>query len=156
MKYPDWKKQFVVEKPEKSSIIESSLRRESTGIDIIPMNKGKYERIKAAFEKRGGVIHSSPEIDSHLDKICAEASTLNATTIIMRQNHIPSASAMFEELIHTAQYRTGRATGSNWIDMEIEAKQKLIRNQKKYDIPDIENDVTIEHLRELLEMKAGD
>ena len=40
--------------------------------------------------------------------------------------------------------------------MEIEAKQKLIRNQKKYDIPDIENDVTIEHLRELLEMKAGD
>jgi len=63
---------------------------------------------------------------------------------------------MFEEQIHTAQYRTGRATGSNWIDMEIEAKQKLIHNQKKFDIPDEENDVTVDQLRELLKMNEDD
>jgi len=120
------------------------------------MDEEKFERIKAAFEMRGGVIISSPEIDEHLDKIGAEASTWNATTILMRQNHVPSASAMFEELIHTSQYRTGRATGSNWIDMEIEAKQKLIKNQKKYDIPDVENDVSLNQMKALLRMKEGD
>jgi len=120
------------------------------------MDEAKFERIRAAFEKRGGAIISSPDIDRHLDKMGAEASTWNATTILMRQNHIPSASAIFEELIHTSQYRTGRATGSNWIDMEIEAKQKLIRNQKKYGISDIENNVSIEQLKALLKMKEGD
>ena len=119
------------------------------------MDEDRYRRIKAAFEKRGGMFASSPEIDKHLDIIGAEASTMNSKTILMRQNHIPSASAMFEELIHTAQYRTGRATGSNWIEMEIEAKGKLINNQKKYDIPDIENNETIRQLEELLRLKDG-
>jgi len=156
MKYPDWKKQFIVENPGKSSIIKSGLQRESTGITNIPMDEAKYKLIKAAFEKRGGAIISSSEIDEHLNKMGAEASTLNATTILMRQNLIPSASTMFEELIHTSQYRTGRVASSNWIDMEIEAKQKLIKYQKNYDIPDIENNVSIEQLKALLKMKEGD
>ena len=119
------------------------------------MDKMKYDRIKAGFERCGGTIASSPDIDKHLDKMGAEASTLNAITILVRENQRPSSSAMFEELIHTAQYRTGRATGSNWIDMEIEAKQKLVQNQRKYDIPDSENDVTIKQLKELLRLKEG-
>jgi len=40
--------------------------------------------------------------------------------------------------------------------MEIEVKQKLIRNQKKYDIPDTENAVTVNQLRELFNMKEDD
>jgi len=54
------------------------------------MNEAQYNRIRAAFEKRGGVFASSPEIDEHLDKIGAEAATLTATTILIRQNHVPS------------------------------------------------------------------
>jgi len=145
----------VVESPEKRDIIETSLRRSSSRNDIIPMDEAKYVRIKKSFEKRGGMIASSPEIDNHLDNIGAEASTMDAKTILVRHNYIPSASAMFEELIHTAQYRTGRATGSNWIEMEIEAKRKLIKNQKNYDIPSLENDETIRQLDELLRLKEG-
>jgi len=83
----------------------------------------------------------------------AEAVTLNENTILIKENIIPSASAMFEELIHTAQYKSGRATGNNWVDMEIEAKRKLIKYQKQYGISDVENDLTKRQLAELLKMK---
>jgi len=98
------------------------------------MDEKRFERIKVAFERNGGVIVSSPELDKHLDSRGADAATFNEDTIIIRSGQIPSATAMFEELIHTTQYRTGRANGSNWMQMEIEAKQKLVRNQKAYGI----------------------
>ena len=117
------------------------------------MDKTKFEKMKKSFENCGGAIDSSLEIDRHLNFLDADAATLNATTIIIRHNIIPSASAIFEELIHTAQYRTGRATGDNWVDMEIEAKEKLIRYQKQYGIADSENDITKRQLAELLKFK---
>jgi hypothetical protein len=48
----------------------------------------------------------------------------------------PSTASVYEELIHTAQLRRGmtRANGG-WIDMEIEAQQKLIRFKNMYKIP---------------------
>ena len=120
---------------------------------LLSMNKHKFEKIKRNFEARGGMIDSSPEIDRHLDYLGADAAALNENTIIIKHDVIPSASAMFEELIHTAQYKSGRATGDNWIDMEIEAKRKLIKYQKQYGITDIENELTQIQLNELLKMK---
>ena len=108
-----------------------------------PMDESHFLRIKAAFERKGGVIDSSAELDRHLESLGADAATLDALTIIIRSDRIPSASAMFEELVHTAQYRTGRANGANWIQMEIEAKGKLVRCQKQNGIPDAENAQTV-------------
>jgi len=119
----------------------------------IPMDENQFANIKKAFEARGGVISSSAEIDRHLDMMGADAATLNENTILIRHNTIPSASAIFEELIHTAQYRTGRAASGNWNDMEIEAKLKLIKYQKHYKIPDIENEITLQQLEKLINQR---
>ena len=120
----------------------------------IPMDENKFNKIKSSFTINGGVIDSSPDIDNHLNRLDADAGTLNANTIIIRHNAVPTASAMFEELIHTAQYRSGKATGDNWIDMEIEAKRKLIKYQKQYEIPDSENETTKKQLAELIKLKG--
>jgi len=124
----------------------------------IPMDAKQFARIKIAFEKNGGIIDSSPELDRHLDSRGSEAAAFSEDTIIVKSGQIPSASAMFEELIHTTQYKSGRATGSNWIQMEIEAKEKLVRYQKQYKIPNIENERTlrqIEQLKKLSKKEGG-
>jgi len=118
------------------------------------MNETQFRRIKKAFEANGGVIASSSEIDRHLDKMKSEAATFNEKTILIKSG-IPTASAMFEELIHTSQFRGGKVTGSNMIEMEIEAKRKLVRYQKLYGIPDHENAVTLKHIRELEQILKG-
>ena len=68
---------------------------------------------------------------------------------------MPSASAVFEELIHTAQYQLGKMRGENMVEMEIQAKKKLVRYQKQYGITDEENEITLLQLRELLNMEGG-
>jgi len=119
----------------------------------IPMDENKFHKIKKSFEARGGVIDSSPDIDKHLNDKGAEASTFDEKTILIKHNQLPTASAMFEELIHTTQYRMGKATGDNWIDMEIEAKSKLIKYKKQYDITDSEYQITLQQLEELIKYK---
>ena len=117
------------------------------------MDKEKFLKIKKRFEMNGGIIDSSVELDRLLDLLGAEATAIDKNTIIIRYNKIPSASAVFEEFIHTAQYRNGKITGNNRIDMEIEAKRKLIKYQKQYEIPDNENEATKIHIKQLLKMR---
>lgn len=96
------------------------------------MDAARFARIKAAFERNGGIIDQSDEAQRLLKYHEAEAATLNAKTIVLKPN--PTRAAIFEELIHTAQYRTGRATGANIIEMEIEAAKKLLRFAKRYEL----------------------
>ena len=135
--------------------MNEEFNRDDTSDGMQQMDERRFERIKTAFERRGGMIISSPDIDRRLNNVGAEASTLNQSTILLKSGRIPSASAMFEELIHSAQYRTGRATGDNWVDMEIEAKAMLIRNQIAYGITDEEHRITLMQLEELRRMKGG-
>ena len=120
------------------------------------MDEQRFLKIKAAFERHGGIMASAPEIDAHLERIGAESSTLNQNTILIKTDRIPSASAVYEELIHTAQFRDGQAIGSNWIDMEIEAKVKLIKYQKYYQISDAEHQATLQQLRYLVNRQRGE
>lgn len=126
--------------------VSTTLNRIDNSSNHIPMDPEKFNRMKNAYEKQGGLIIPEHEAVPLLNYHGTEASTLNATTIAFRPN--PSASAVFEEFIHATQYRTGRATGSNILEMEIEAKEKLIRYRKAYEIPNSETKVTIKHLRE--------
>jgi len=120
----------------------------------LPMNRERFNRIKAAFEKNGGVIQRSEETDRYLEFKNSEGLTYNEDTILLKTN--ASTSAVFEELIHSAQYKQKRNNGSyeNRLLMDIEAQEKLIKNQKAYGIPDIENEQTEKALnkyREALE-----
>lgn len=78
----------------------------------------------------------------------AEAATFNAKTIVLKPN--PSNAEVFEEFIHTAQYRTGRATGANIVEMEIEAAQKLLRFADRYGLKIEEQKVIWNRLNHLL------
>lgn len=128
----------------------NAINRFDGGPVHIPMDADRFNRMKNAFEKQGGLIVKEDEALPLLNYHGVEASTLDATTIAFRPN--PSTSAVFEEFIHATQYRTGRANGSNIIQMEIEAKEKLINFRKAYRIPNSETRDTIQQLREYRQM----
>lgn len=113
--------------------------------------------MKSAFEKNGGVIDQSIDAQRYLEMRGAEGLTFNAKTILLPAN--PTTSAVFEELIHTAQHRTGRfsaaiercGTVRATQRMEIEAAEKLIRNRRRWQFAPEETRQTIERLRALRE-----
>ena len=105
---------------------------------VEPMPKKQFRAIKKAFQQQGGVIQQNDEIDAYLEKKHAEGITYNAETILLRQN--PGRASVFEELIHTAQYRSGKNDGSakSCLLNEIEAQQKLIKHAKAYKLTELE------------------
>lgn len=122
------------------------LFRTGNSSERVPIDPAKFERMKKQFERQGGVILQSPEVTARLEKNQAEASNIGPEIIMHREN--PTTSAVFEEFIHSTQARTGRATGNNWLEMEIEAQEKLIKYRKAYGIPNNETRQTIKALRE--------
>ncbi|MCM1022697.1 MAG: hypothetical protein NC395_01400 [Prevotella sp.] len=96
------------------------------------MPKKQFRAIKKAFRQNGGIIQQSDEIDAYLENKHAEGITYNAETILLKQN--PSRASVFEELIHSAQYRDGKNDGSvkSRLINEIEAQKKLIKYAKIY------------------------
>jgi hypothetical protein len=120
-----------------------------------PMDEALFARIKAAFERNGGKIFQGPDYDRYLEMRGAEAITDNAKQVVFGSQ--PTTSAVFEELIHTAQYRSGR--WNTLVDevgiaeatrlMEIEAAEKLLRNAKAWAIPEEETRQTAARLAKL-------
>lgn len=100
------------------------------------MNSRLFQRIKTRFESLGGIIDQSDEAQRYLRSRQAEAATFNHTTIILKPH--PTNAEVFEELIHTAQYRSGRARGDNVYEMEIEAIEKLLRCRVPYKLTAID------------------
>lgn len=84
----------------------------------------------------------------------ADGVTFNAETILVRPDASPST--VFEELIHSAQHRTGKF--DLWLSQygnagavtkaEYEAARRLVRNQKAYGISDGEHAVNQARLAE--------
>jgi len=112
------------------------------------MDSAELGRIKAAFERAGHAMDvGSDEGVRRLDFFNVEASTLG-DLITLRPN--PSRSAVFEELIHSAQNRLGRNDGSmlSRVLNEIEAQEKLIRFRRQYGIPRAETQQTMQALRD--------
>lgn len=105
---------------------------------VEPMPKKQFRAIKKAFQQQGGVIQQNDEIDAYLEKKHAEGITYNAETILLKQN--PGRASVFEELIHTAQYKSGKNDGSakSCLLNEIEAQKKLIKHAKAYKLTEAE------------------
>lgn len=69
------------------------------------------------------------------EKLCqqqAEGAALDGMTVLLMQN--PGRAAVFEEMIHAAQFRRGENDGSHLscVLNEIDAQKKLLRNAKAY------------------------
>ena len=99
---------------------------------VEPIPKKQFRTIKKAFQQQGGVIQQNDDTDLYLETKHAEGITYDAKTILLKQD--PGRASVFEELIHTAQYRKGKNDGSEKSQLlnEIEAQQKLLKYAKAY------------------------
>lgn len=139
-----------VDKSAGSGIIEvrgEVMYRKSKDNNIEPMPKKQLHKIEKAFKKNGGTIQYSKEIDAYLESNHAEAITYNAQTILLKTN--PGRASVFEELIHTAQYRQGKNSGSylDRLNCEIEAQNMLLKNSSAYKLTEYEITQTKEALK---------
>ena len=97
------------------------------------MDSDTVHRVKASLAKRGVILEQSAQWDKYLISRGVEALTYSDGTMVMHTK--VSASGFFEELIHYGQIRSGRASYGdemNLLLMEIEAKERLIKNRKGY------------------------
>ena len=149
MTFDEWKKGLsdeqrnalkYVANSEKRGIIEMKRKKNDNKSETMP--KKQLQKIIKRFKKLGGTIQMSEETDKYLDSKFAEAITYDAHTILLRQK--PSRASVFEELIHSAQYGTGKNDGSyiSRLKCEIEAQEKLLRYQKAYRLTKIEVEQT--------------
>lgn len=116
---------------------------------IKPISKSELHRIQKTFKKNGGLILVNAETDAYLESCGAQGITYNAQIVLLSSN--ATRAAVFEELIHTAQYRDGQNDGSlaSRIQCEIEAKEKLLKHAKAYKL-------TTAEIRETKKLLAQD
>ena len=148
---------------ENNAIIKAKKMYRKKDKDLIePMPKKQLQKIVKAFRKQGGLIQMNDSTDAYLDYKKAEAITYDAKTILIKQK--PGRAAVFEELIHAAQYREGRNDGTyrSRLQCEIEAQEKLLKNQKAYQLTQQEVKQTQKalnsyqsELKKLLEREGG-
>ena len=100
------------------------------------------------------------EAELYLDSRESEACTLNGYTILFRKR--PGRAAVYEELIHAAQFRDGKNDGSirSVYKNEIEAKRQLLVRAKEFQLtePEIRHTrISLElYERELQKLEKGD
>ena len=113
--------------------------------DVPSMDSRRFEKIKIGLERNGIAVIQDSEGDSYLRFMGAEAMTLSdASAVIFQSSRIPSASAVFEEVIHATQIREngpvstyGNKNGAiEYLNREIEANEKLLKNRKNYRLTD--------------------
>ncbi|MBO5408322.1 MAG: hypothetical protein J6A61_02820 [Clostridia bacterium] len=114
-----------------------ALNRVSSPKNFKPLDVERRNRMFENLRKQGIDIITGEEAIAYLDcksekeKEYIEASSLG-NMMFFRDN--PSASAVFEEIIHLKQSRDGRllADASIIDELEIEAAQKMIKHQRAY------------------------
>lgn len=122
-----------------SELPMNALMRKAKPDDYIePMPKKQFQRICKSFRSKGGIIQMNDATDEYLRSKNAEAITYDGKTILFKQN--PSRASVFEELIHTHQYKTGENDGSyeSRLKCEISAQKKLIKYSKAYKLTEKE------------------
>lgn len=169
--FEEFKKNYLkaaetLENTGKSGIMEVQ-RKALTKInvaDIPPMDEGTFKRIKASLEKQGVKVIQDADSDSFLEYMEAEALTLSdGSGILFQSGRIPSASAVYEEVIHVKQIQRKGAVSSEdtieYLNREIEANEKVLKNKKAYhltelDIQSIEHNLAY-YYEQLKEVNGG-
>lgn len=141
------KMKLLTKNSENGKIGLTRLERKKKGKqDVEPMPKKQLQKIVKGFKKNGGIIRMDAETDEFLKRRKSEGITYNATTILLKQNS--GRAAVFEELIHSAQYKSGRNDGSTKARLlcEIEAQEKLLKYQNTYKLTTAEIELTEHNL----------
>ncbi len=156
--YKQWRNKFVSKETltKRAKNVKMLLtKREINGVSIgEPMPEEQFSRIKKRAETIGILILSDEDSERYVLSRGAEGITLNANTVCLMRN--PSRVAVFEELIHTSQYRSGKIDGTplSIARAEVEAKTKILRNAKAYNLTKTEINTTrkiLENDRKALE-----
>ena len=125
--------------------------------DIPSMDEHRFNIMKRNLERKGVAVIQDAEGDAYLKYMGAEAMTLSdGSAVIFQSGRVPSASAAFEEIIHSTQIKlkgmvesTGDERGNiEYLNREIEANEKLLKYKKAYRLTDKD----IESVEENLEM----
>lgn len=105
---------------------------------VSAMPKSQIQRIAKAFKRNGGKIDQTDEAAAFLAFRKAQGITLNSKTILLSK--APTRATVFEELIHSAQWRDGKCTGSalSIAACEVEAKKKLLKYANAYRLSEAE------------------
>lgn len=113
-------------------------RKEIEHNKISVASKEQINRLSRKFRKRGGEFIDDEDAIAYLNDKKAEAITLDAYTILKRQEI--SISALIEELEHTEQYLRNENDGSalSVAINELNAKRKSIEEQSRYKLPKME------------------
>lgn len=128
-------------KTDENDIINTKINESDKVVN--PMDRDIYERMKKGLENNGiKVIKASGDDLRYLKAIGAEASYGHG--YIMHIDEIPSASAMYEEVIHATQSKIyGEFLDSNEIELtarEIAANRMLLKNADIYGFDDIDKE----------------
>ena len=124
-----------------------------------PINLKLLKKLQKQFKKLGGELKYDEESFEYIlsrEKVMEteiEAITLNEELILLNKN--ASTSAVYEELIHAEQFRSGQY--DNWATlfgskpaeflMEKEAAEELLKNASKWKLPDEEIELIKERLQ---------
>ena len=108
------------------------------------VNPEKLQRVIKGLRKSGIDVQTGEDIDAFLNYRGTEALTVQTDTGILILYHSKlSASGMFEEIIHSAQVRKygEKKAREMYHQLEVEAKEKLLKNAKAYGITEYEKEV---------------
>ena len=117
-------------------------RKQNRGNRAEPMPKKQFQRICKALKRKGVTVWMGEAADQICRAQGAETFTLNENTVVFRNK--PSRSVVFEELIHLWQYSSNRCDGTKLsrIKCEIEAKEKVLRCAKSYELTPMDIEIT--------------
>lgn len=147
--YKEFKKKYLkaaetVEKQGKSGIINTkkTVRKIKDGTTVVnPMDASKYAKLKSNLQKKGvTVLQATGDDLAYMQAFGAEATYGGG--YIMHIGEIPSASALYEEIIHWTQaVKYGELVSTDPVELcarEVAANRKLLRNGYAYGFDDVD------------------
>ncbi|XVG95822.1 minor capsid protein [Eubacteriales bacterium KG125] len=114
------------------------------------VSKTDFKNITRNFIKSGGIIQTDEDAQRYLDMRNADGICFNESLIFIRPDC--SYTELLEEIEHSKQFKSGVVVSDNVIKMEIEAKEKVLENVRKYNIPEIEIEDLKKNLKEYVDL----
>lgn len=123
-------------------------RKKNIVRDIKPISDKRFNELTIEARKNGAIIiRGTPEVEFHLDLQKANASSIDDVLLFRKE---VTVSEVLEETYHFKQLKNGMFNDypEEWQTClkEIDAKEYLLKNTKKYNIPRQEVEETKEHL----------
>lgn len=134
----------TLENARKSGIINTkqTTRKIKDGTTVVnPMDASKYAKLKSNLQKKGVTVMQAKGDDlAYVQAIGAEATYGGG--YIMHIGEIPSASGLYEEIIHwTQSVKYGELTSTDPVELcarEVAANRKLLKNGYAYGFDDVD------------------